>query len=88
MHKKFFRNLLFITPDDPLKGMCFGNFFLLSKQKVVYLLPFSCSLPFFKFQKQNFMYFGHKHVETRPSYPHGMATFLKYYMPLKRFDRG
>ena len=38
--------------------------FLFSKLKVVYLRLFLSSLLFPKFKKQNFMYFGHKHVET------------------------
>ena len=29
------------------------------------------------------MYFGHKHVETRPNCSHGITTFLKYHMPLR-----
>ena len=29
------------------------------------------------------MYFGHKHVETRPNCSHKLATFLKYHMPLR-----
>ena len=60
------------------------NFCLPSKQKVVYLRPFLSSLPFLKFQKQNSMYFGHKHVETGPNCSHEFAIFLKYHMPLRR----
>ena len=37
---------------------------LILKLKVVYLRPFLSYLPLPKFFKQNFMYFGHKHVET------------------------
>ena len=40
------------------------NFFSISKPKVVYLPSFLFSLIFPKFGIQNFMYFGHKHVET------------------------
>ena len=40
------------------------NFFSFLKPNVVYLLPFLTFLQFPKFWKQNFMYFGHKHVET------------------------
>ena len=40
------------------------NFSLISKPKVVYLRTFLSSLTFPKFWKQNFMYYGHKHVET------------------------
>ena len=40
------------------------NLFLISKPKVVYLHPFLSSLTFPKFWKQNFMYFGHKHVQV------------------------
>ena len=58
--------------------------FLLSKPKVVYLRPFSSSLPFPKFWKKNLMYFGHKHVESGPSCSHKLATFLKYHMPLRK----
>ena len=29
------------------------------------------------------MYLGHKHVKTRPSCSHELATFLKYHMPLR-----
>ena len=39
------------------------NFFSFFKPKVVYLLPLLSSLPFPKFWKQNFMNFGHEHVE-------------------------
>ena len=39
------------------------NFILILKPKVVYLRSFLSSLIFPKFGKQNFMYFGHKHVE-------------------------
>ena len=60
------------------------NIFLLSKPKVVYLRPFSSSLPFPKFRKKNLMYFGHKHVESGPSCSHIFATFLKYHMPLRK----
>ena len=28
------------------------------------------------------MYFGHKHVKTRPNCSHKLATFFKYHMPL------
>ena len=38
---------------------------LVSKLKKSYLRPFSFSLPFFKFWKENYVYFGHEHVETR-----------------------
>ena len=38
--------------------------FSFPKPKVVYLHLFSSSLLFSKFGKQNFMLFGHKHVET------------------------
>ena len=58
-----------------------GNFFSLSKSKVVYLCPFLSSLPFLNFRKENFMYVGHKHVETGPNCLHELATFLKYHMP-------
>ena len=44
------------------------NFFKFRNQnlstKPIYLLSFFPSLTFPKFWKQNFMYFGHKHVET------------------------
>ena len=60
------------------------NIFLLSKPKVIYLRPFSSSLPFPKFWKKNLMYFGHKHVESGPSCSHKLATFLKYHMPLRK----
>ena len=56
------------------------NFLLLSKPRLVYLDPLISSLPFFKFSKQNVMYFGVKHVETRPNFLHELATFLKYHM--------
>ena len=59
------------------------SFFLLSKPKVDYLRPFSSSLPFLKFWKQNLMYFGHKNVETWPNCSHKLATYLKYHMPLR-----
>ena len=39
------------------------DLFLFLEPKVVYLRPFVSSLTFLKFSKQNFMYFGHKHVE-------------------------
>ena len=42
------------------------NLFSLSKPKVVYLRPFSFSLPFPKLKKM-FMHFGHKHVEAGPN---------------------
>ena len=29
------------------------------------------------------MYFGHKHVEFRPSCSHELTTFLKYHIPLR-----
>ena len=61
----------------------FEIFFPLSKSKVVYLRPFSSSLPFRKFRKQNFMHFGHQHVETGPNCSHELASFLKYHMPLR-----
>ena len=34
------------------------------KPKVVYLRPFSSYVTILKFWKQNFMYFGHKHLEN------------------------
>ena len=40
------------------------DFFSFLKPNVVYLRPFLNSLQFPKFWEQNFMYFGHKHVET------------------------
>ena len=55
----------------------FVIFLLLSKPKVIYLHPFSYSVPFLKTWKQNFMYFGHKHVETGPNCSHELSTFLK-----------
>ena len=60
-------------------------FFSFSISKVVYLRPFLFYLPFPKFWKQNFMYFAHKHVETRTNCSHKLATFLKYHMPLRQF---
>ena len=38
------------------------DFFSTSNSKVVHLRPFLSSLSFTKFQKQNFVYFRHKHV--------------------------
>ena len=43
------------------------NIFLLSEPKVVYLRPFSYSLPFPKFLNQNSMNIRHKHVEAGPN---------------------
>ena len=40
------------------------EFFSIYKPQVVYLRPFVSSQPFPKFSKQNYMYFGYKHVET------------------------
>ena len=40
-----------------------GNFSFIIKTKSS-LCPFSSSLPFCKFRKQNFMYFGYKLVKT------------------------
>ena len=60
------------------------SIFTLSKPKVIYLRLFSSSLPFLKFWKENFMYFGHKHVETGPNCSHELATFFKYHMPLRK----
>ena len=57
------------------------------KPKVVYLRPFLSSLSFRKFWKQNFVYFGHKHVETGPNCSYEVATFVKYHMPLNRIIR-
>ena len=64
-----------------------GRLLLVSKLKKSLILekycgkrPFLSSLPFSKFWKQNFIYFGHKHVETGPSFSHELATFLKYHM--------
>ena len=58
--------------------------FSLSKLKVVvYLRLFSSSLPFLRFQKQNFIYVEHRHVETGPNCSHDLATFLKYHMSLR-----
>ena len=59
-------------------------FFPLLKPKVVYLRSVLSSLPFLKFFKQNFMNFGHKHVETGPNFLHELATFLKYQIPLTK----
>ena len=59
-------------------------FFPLSIPKVVYLRPFLSSLPFPKFWKQNFMFYGHKHLETGPNCSHELATFLKYHMSLNK----
>ena len=56
--------------------------FPLLKPKVVYLRPFSSSLQFPKFWKQNFMNFRHKHIENGPNCSHGLATCFKYHMPL------
>ena len=63
------------------------NIFFLSKPKVVYLRPFSSSLPFPKFRKKNVMYFVHKHVESGPSCLHKLVTFLKYHIdsPWRKF---
>ena len=33
-------------------------------------------------RKDNFIYFGHKHVETEPNCSHKLTTFFKYHMPL------
>ena len=51
---------------------------------VIYLCPVLSSLPFLKFQKQNFMKFGRKHVETKLNCSYEFITFLKYHMPLRR----
>ena len=58
------------------------NFYSFSKANVVYLRSFLTSLQLSKFWKQNFMYFGHRHVETGPNCSHELATFPKYHMPL------
>ena len=58
------------------------NLFSSLKLNVVYLRPFLFSLPFPKFRKQHFIYFGHKHFETGANCLHELATFLKYHMPL------
>ena len=60
----------------------FSSFSFIIKTKVAYLRPFLSYLPFPIFWKQNFMYFGHKHVETEPNCLHELATFFKYHMPL------
>ena len=77
--KFFFRNLRNIREDNTEhKYTTFGfdneknvpmyfakiELFSISKLKLMYLRPFLSSLRFPKFWKQNFMYFGHKHVET------------------------
>ena len=59
-----------------------GIFFSFLKAKVVYLRPFLSSLPFPKFKKQKFLYFGQKHIETGPNFSHELATFFKYHMLL------
>ena len=66
---------------SPISQNITTNFFSLSKPKVAYLRPF-LSLPFTKFWKQNFVYFEHKHIETRPNFSHEIRYFLKYHMPL------
>ena len=58
-----------------------GTFFFIVKTKSIYR-PFLSFLPFLKFWKKRFIYFGHKHVETGANYSYELATFLKYYMPL------
>ena len=63
------------------------KFVFIIKTKVVYLHPFLSFLPFLKFRKQHFMYFGHKHVETGPNCSCELATFLKYHMPLSRWKK-
>ena len=57
-------------------------FFSSSKPKVCYLSSFLSSLLSPKFQKQDFMYFGRKYVETEPSSSHELTIFLKYHIPL------
>ena len=67
-------------------------FFILSKPKLVYLRPFLPFSQLSKFLKHNFVYFGHKHVETGPNCSHELDTFLEYHMPLSCvklvFERG
>ena len=50
-----------------LKHNISENLFSLPKPKLVHLRPFLSFPPFLKFQKQHFMYFEHKYVETRPN---------------------
>ena len=52
--------------------------------KVVYLHTFLSFLPFLKFSKQNFMYFGRKHLETEPSCSHEHAIFFQVSHALKQ----
>ena len=51
-------------------------------QKPNYLRPFLSFLQFPKFLKQNFIYFGRKHVEAGRICSHELAIFLKCHMPL------
>ena len=56
--------LLILTMKKKFVIFCEIDFFSFSLPKVVYLRPFLSYRPFPKFFKLNFMYFGHKHVET------------------------
>ena len=59
------RLLLILTLEKTFpKYFVWLNFVSFPKPDVVYLRPFLTSLQFPKFWKQNFMFFGHKHVET------------------------
>ena len=62
------------------------NIFLTMKTKSSLSTSVFIFSTFSQIKKKNFMYFGHKHVETEPSYSLELATFLKYHryhMPLK-----
>ena len=54
------RQLLVLTIQKIWLKLTFFYFVTKSSQR-----PFLFSLPFPKFLKQNFMYFGHKHVKTQ-----------------------
>ena len=60
------------------------NIFLLSKPKVVYLRPFSSSLPFPKFWKQKLMYFGHNSLNLNKSNFHWLNQWFAFSLIYQR----
>ena len=83
MAEKIKTDLNKLLLDSKINKVQFQNnmpekYFSLSKPKVVNLRIFLSSLSFPKFWKQNFIYFGLKHIKTGPNCSHKLVTFLKY----------
>ena len=59
------RLLFVLITKKTSKIFCKIEFFSFLKPNLVYLCPLLSFIPFPKFSKQNFMYFGHKHNKKK-----------------------